>query len=150
MRTINRNIVGAFIFSRDGKLVVGKNIGGGAYADKWVIPGGGIEEGETEVEALKREVAEEIGLDIEDAQIERIETNIKGSSNKVLKETGETVVVDMVFSSYRVLINRDAEHIRISDGDGFGHVKWLPPKEFNAEIFSDPTVENLRYLGYSL
>ncbi len=31
----------------------------------WVIPGGGVEKGETEIEALKREMKEETGFDVE-------------------------------------------------------------------------------------
>jgi ADP-ribose pyrophosphatase YjhB (NUDIX family) len=33
--------------------------------DVWGIPGGGIDEGETLIETLKRELKEELGLDIE-------------------------------------------------------------------------------------
>lgn len=150
MRTIHRDIVGAFIFSSDGKLVVGKNTGGGVYADKWVIPGGGIEEGETELDALKREVMEEVGLKLSDAAIEKIDTHLTGLSEKTLKDTGERVMVEMDFHSYKVTMSRPADGIALIDGDGYGDAKWLDPSNFSVNIFSEPTVKNLQHMGYLL
>ena len=37
-----------------------------AYPGKWAFPGGKVEKGQTILEALKREISEEVGLDIED------------------------------------------------------------------------------------
>ena len=54
MRRIHRDIVGGFIFSSDSKLLLGKSRKGGVYAGNWIIPGGGIDEGETQLEALAR------------------------------------------------------------------------------------------------
>ena len=56
MRTIKRDIAGAFIFSNDNHVLLGKNIKGGVYEDLWVVPGGGIDEGESKVEAARREL----------------------------------------------------------------------------------------------
>lgn len=67
MRTIQRDIVGAFIFSSDNKLLLGKSIKGGVYPDYWIVPGGGMEPDETKVEAVKRETLEETGIDISEA-----------------------------------------------------------------------------------
>ncbi len=150
MRTIHRDIVGAFIFSKDGKLVVGRNVNGGVYADKWVIPGGGIETGESETDALKREVMEEVGLDISDAEIEKVHNDLKGESEKTLKETGERVMVEMNFYSYKITLSKVAAEITLTDGDGFGIARWLEPKDFTSDIFPEPTIKNLRYMGYSL
>ncbi len=80
MRTIQRNIVGAFIFSSDGKLLLGKNRKGGVYPGLWTVPGGGIKEGETKLAALKREILEETGVDITDAKIERLEGVLTGAA----------------------------------------------------------------------
>lgn len=57
--------VGAAIFNKEGKLLItlrskeAKNERG-----KWEIPGGGVEFGETFVQAIKREVKEELDIDI--------------------------------------------------------------------------------------
>lgn len=57
--------VGALIFNPEGKIFLMKSH---KWRDKYVIPGGHIELGETIEEALKREVKEETGLDIYDLQ----------------------------------------------------------------------------------
>ena len=55
--------VGAVVL--DGDLVLLVKRGGGTLPGKWSIPGGLVELGETTREAVRREVAEECGLDIE-------------------------------------------------------------------------------------
>jgi len=52
------------IYAEDGKLlVINKN--GGPYKNRFDLPGGSLEEGETLSEAMKREFLEETGLEIE-------------------------------------------------------------------------------------
>ena len=52
--------VGALIFNPDGKLFLVKSH---KWHDKYVMPGGHIELGETAENALKREIKEETGID---------------------------------------------------------------------------------------
>ena len=54
--------VGALIFNRQGKLLL---VNSPKWFDKYTIPGGHVELGENMETALKREVKEEVGLDIE-------------------------------------------------------------------------------------
>ncbi|HLC36641.1 MAG TPA: NUDIX domain-containing protein [archaeon] len=53
--------VGALVFSKEGKIFLMKSH---KFRDKYVIPGGHIELGETMEQALKREVKEETNLKI--------------------------------------------------------------------------------------
>lgn len=63
MKTIE---VVAAIIKRDHKILCTQRINDGSYMSlKWEFPGGKIEEGETPKEALKREIKEELSLDIE-------------------------------------------------------------------------------------
>lgn len=54
--------VGALIVNEEGKILLTKSH---KWFDKYTLPGGHIELGETMEEALKREVKEEVGLDVE-------------------------------------------------------------------------------------
>ena len=58
--------VGAAIFNKDGQLLIARR-GPKARNEqgKWEIPGGSVEFGETLKQALKREVKEELGIEIE-------------------------------------------------------------------------------------
>lgn len=57
--------VGALIFNPAGELLLLKSH---KWHGKWVVPGGHVELGETLEEALRREVKEETGLDIQDIE----------------------------------------------------------------------------------
>src|ERR1035438_1688422 len=99
MRTITRDIVGALIISSDNKILLGKHATktSGVYCDYWVVPGGGIEEGETKLQALQREMLEDTGIDIRPFEPILIDDDTHGESEKTLKDTGERVLVKMNF-----------------------------------------------------
>lgn len=119
IRTIHRDIVGGFIFSGDNKLLVGKSRKGGVYTDAWIIPGGGIDGGETQLEALAREIKEETGIDISVAEVKQIPGELTGESEKTLKETGERVLVDMTFYNYSIKLSDEADAITVTTEDDF-------------------------------
>ena len=54
--------VGGLIVNKEGKVLLAKS---NKWFDKLTLPGGHVEIGETLVEAVKREVKEEVGLDVE-------------------------------------------------------------------------------------
>jgi nucleoside triphosphatase len=58
--------VGALIFNKKGELLLVKSH---KWFDKFTIPGGHVELGEKMKDALKREVKEEVGLDVEDLEL---------------------------------------------------------------------------------
>ena len=152
MRTIQRDIVGAFIFSNDNHVLLGKNRKGGVYQDQWVIPGGGIDKGETKLEAVKREVMQEVGLDIDGVAVSLIDEVLTGQSKKTLKETGETVLVDMTFYSYKVEYDMPADSIEVRLNDDLGMATWIALDDIAGRSYApgvEKVLKNLGFLNYS-
>ena len=140
MRTIKRDIAGAFIFSNDNHVLLGKNIKGGVYEDLWVVPGGGIDEGESKVEAARRELLEEVGIDINDGKVEEVDYPLTGTAEKTLRDTGERVFVDMTFYNFKASIDAAAKDIPMHLEDDFDHAEWVPFDELKSKSYS-PSVE---------
>lgn len=149
MRTVFRDIVGGFIFSNDNKVLLGKNRQGGVYEGYYVVPGGGVDEGETKEEALIREMREETGIDIRDGRIEEI--NIAhGEHEKTLRETGERVLVRMTFYDYKITLPLNATEIIVTAEDDWNQPQWFSEAQLN-ETFASigfPTAQTLRKIGF--
>ncbi len=60
-------VVAAALVDRDGRLLVQQRPEGLPMAGLWEFPGGKVEAGETPEQALIRELAEELGIDVEKA-----------------------------------------------------------------------------------
>ncbi|HEU4914366.1 MAG TPA: NUDIX hydrolase [Candidatus Saccharimonadales bacterium] len=148
MRTVQRDIVGAFIFSSDNKLLLGKSIKGGVYPDCWIVPGGGVEPGETKLDALRRETLEETGITIDQAGIKQIEGELSGQSEKVLRDTGEKVVVEMKFYNFKVMLAETANSVTLIHEDDFVDAKWFSVDDIKNLKLSPPTITTLQKLGY--
>lgn len=148
MRTIQRDIIGAFIFSNDGYILLGKNAKGGVYEDYCTIPGGGIEDGETHLQAVAREVMEEVGIDITSAKVTLISDDLTGESEKTLRETGERVLVQMKFNDYRIDLPAAASDIDIRLEDDFGEAYWVKLDDLRNRKFTPGVTTELTRMGY--
>lgn len=146
MRTIYRDIVGGFIFSKDGKILLGQNRKGGVYEGTYVVPGGGIEEGETEEIALRREMLEETGIDIATATIVKINQS-SGEHEKTLRDTGERVFVKMVFLDYRIVLDQNADEIDVKAEDDWYMPRWFEIDELKDANLGAPTRNTLTVAG---
>ncbi len=151
MRTIEREIVGAFIFSSDGKLLIGQSAAeaGGVYSGQWVIPGGGIEPGETELQAVCREVLEETNLDIRPYEIVMTENGAYGESEKTLKETGERVLVKMHFIDFEIHIPQPAYEIGESPSEELAKLQWVALTDVSGVQLAVPARNYLKKKGYT-
>jgi 8-oxo-dGTP pyrophosphatase MutT (NUDIX family) len=134
MRTIHRDIVGGFIFSKDGKFLLGKNRKGGVYEGSFVVPGGGVDEGETKEIALHREMLEETGIDINKAAVKQLYQS-SGEHEKTLRDTGERVFVKMDFYNYRIDLDQNADEVVLKTEDD-----WYQPRWFSIEELKDASL----------
>lgn len=71
MNEFNRpvtEVAAGILLDADGCYLLGQRPDGKPYAGYWEVPGGKIESGESVFAALKRELQEELGIDIESSE----------------------------------------------------------------------------------
>lgn len=61
-------VAAGILLDTEGRYLLGQRPEGKPYAGYWEVPGGKIEKGETIFEALKRELQEELGIDIQSSE----------------------------------------------------------------------------------
>jgi nucleoside triphosphatase len=105
--------VGAVIFNTEGKILLCKSH---KWENKYVIPGGHIELGESMEDALKREVFEETGLSIYDIKLISLKESIY--SHKFHKKK-HFIFIDYMCNtdSSDVILNDEAEEYKWVDID---------------------------------
>lgn len=143
MREISRDIVSALIFSKDGKLFMGMKDAakGGVYSDCWHIPGGGVEEGESFEDALRREILEETGIDLSGLSVQLVDDQGSGQSEKTLPG-GEKVLARMKFYVFQVNLSVDAKDVQVQLSSDLVKFDWFSPDQL-AEVKLTPPSESL-------
>ena len=58
------NVAAGILCDADGRVLIAERVGGGPFQGMWEFPGGKIGDNETATEALSRELAEELGIEI--------------------------------------------------------------------------------------
>lgn len=150
MKKIKRDIVSAIIFSKDQKLLIGRKNpkSGGVYIDCWHIPGGGVGEKETKNQTLRREVFEEVGIDINPYKVSLVDDKGQGSAEKIIN-SGEKVICKMKFFVYRVDINdKNADEIVLNLNDDLMETRWVTLNKLSSFKLTPPSVELFTKLGY--
>ncbi len=120
---------------------------GGLYPNLYVVPGGGIDDGETKLEALAREMREETGLDIASAVIEQVNA-ATGEGEKTLRDSGETVLVKMNFFDYRIQLSTPAEDTEIFAEDDWEAPRWFTSEQLGRADIGSPTRKTLEKIGF--
>jgi len=76
MKTRNKAIPASYLFlEKDGKILVARRCNTGYQDGKYQIPAGHVEMGELPTEALIRETKEEIGIDLNPADLEQLKAH---------------------------------------------------------------------------
>lgn len=119
---------------RDRFLVVKRSAQEIAYPGKWAFPGGKTERGATILDTLKREVLEEVGLEIEDTK--------KFLKDFTFVRPDDVNVVGLCFEVV-------AKPGTITLGKDFDEYRWITPGELDALDHIEGMEEEVR-LSYSL
>jgi 8-oxo-dGTP diphosphatase len=61
---IHFNVAAGILCDAEGRVLIAERLGGGPFHGMWEFPGGKIGDDESSVEALSRELAEELGIEI--------------------------------------------------------------------------------------
>src|SRR3989338_3185203 len=109
--------------SRDTFLVVKRSAHEIAYPGKWAFPGGKTERGQTILETLKREVLEEVGLEIEDTKkflkdftfVRPDDVNVVGLCFEVVAKPGE-ILLAKDFDEYKWITPTDLKNLDHIEG----------------------------------
>jgi len=111
--------VAVAIIEKEGRILIARKSREGPLKDRWEFPGGKVEEGETAEECVKREVFEELGIDI------------------AVKECVCACTYNYVHMSVELLAYR-ASHV---SGEVRRHeyqqVQWVMPSELNTYDFPE-------------
>lgn len=150
MKVIHREIVAGLVVSEDNMFLFGMKDpqSGGVYADCWHTPGGGIEAGETQLEALAREMREEMNIDISTAQVTLLDDNGEGLAEKTLEDTSEVVSVNMKFYVYKIKVDKNAEDIKVKAGDDLVKLLWVAQDKLHDIKLTPPSLELFTRLGW--
>lgn len=124
------------VIEKDGKILLGQKVKDrGPYPNTWLIPGGGVEEGESVEEAITREIREETGLEVKN--LEKIAVNEDDEPDK----NGEmTHYVFHVFKAEPV-----GEHVITEE---FPTIEWVDIKNLGNIPHARPSIKLFKDLGY--
>jgi len=103
------------IILKDGKILLGKRLKKDSFYGLWCTFGGSIETGETPTQALKRELKEELGIDILEPEfLATTETTIRDEPQEVLQ------LHFFLVKEWKGKIINGGEH---------SEIKWFSPEE---------------------
>jgi len=120
----------AAILERDGRILIGQRQATQSHPLKWEFPGGKVEAGETPEQALKRELAEELDLEVSaSTEISRYFYSYPGKNP-----------IELIF--LRVTESRGEPRNRI-----FHDLRWEPRETLASFDFLEGDTEFLRRLA---
>jgi nucleoside triphosphatase len=137
---LHRTIVVGLVWNRQGELLFCRmSPDRGVFPGQWGFPGGGIEPGETMESALRRELSEELGIDVEDIRPAFFKDCLHGKTFA----DGTVQPVYMIF----LLFHCTALQNELRLNDEFVAYRWVGEEEAGQLDLNEETVDTLERLG---
>lgn len=104
----------------------------------WSLPGGAVETGETLIEAVKREIAEEVG-------VEFIPTRLSEVVEVILRDEDERCSRHFVINVFSGSVPLSKEsRPPLTAGDDAGHARWVSLNDLEDYTLTDGTLDVIR------
>ncbi len=130
-----RVIVSAVVKKGDEYLFGKKPKDVGPYPNTWHLLGGGVNQGESIAEAVKREILEEAGIKIWNAEPLSFDEDYEPNKHGV-----KTHYIFLVFKA-------DYKSGRLKPKDDITELKWMRKPEFSKARLNRPTIKLFKKLG---
>jgi nucleoside triphosphatase len=136
----SRVIVVGLVWNDRGELLLCKmKTDRGVFPGEWGLPGGGIEPGERMGDALRREMNEELGIQVTDIR----PAFFKDGSYSKLLPNGEFQPVYMIFLVFHCRAAND----KIQLNEEFSEYRWVSEEDLPRMNLNVETADTLRRLG---
>lgn len=132
-------VVGIVQNARDEYLICKKPRTRGVFPGQWALPGGGIEEGEHMLDALRREIQEEVGIEIDAIR----PLFFKDGEHAKLFADGSQKMVYMIF----LLFGCRARSEAVVLGDEFETYAWVKAEALDRYDLNEQTRATFAQLG---
>ncbi len=101
------------------------------------------------VKIYKREVLEEVGVDISPYIIELVDNADTGTAEKIIPETGEKVMCEMHFNVYKIVLNdKKSDDIAVMLNDDLAEHQWVTLLNLKNYQLTPPSIKLFIKLGY--
>jgi nucleoside triphosphatase len=132
-------VVGIIQNSRDEYLICKKPETRGVFPGQWALPGGGIEESERMFDALRREMREEVGIEIEEIK----PLFFKDGQHLKLFSDGSSKDIYMIFLLFSC--RGCSDDVRL--GDEFEEYAWVEKDALRGYDLNEQTKNTFVQLG---
>jgi nucleoside triphosphatase len=133
-------VVGLIKNDQDDILICKMPHNRGVFPNQWGLPGGGVEEGERIGEALRREIREEVGLELSDVR----PLFFKDGLYEKLFPDGEKRPIYMIYLIYAC---RALSHDVVLNPE-FIEYAWATPEVLNEYDLNVETLDTFRQIGF--
>ncbi len=130
-------VVVTTLIEKDDQILFGrKRVNVGPYPNTWHLIGGGVEDGEPVIEAVKREIKEEAGIEVDHI------TPLGFDEDFEPNKDGEiTHYIFLIFQAHYV-------SGKLRPDDDIEHLEWIPKSKLATLELNRPTIKYFKKVGY--